>query len=153
VSISALRHRVSLCTQQDIVTADGGLRLPRAHVTTVWAAIEQRRTNSFGPNGAVSYVQDRNKYTHRIYIRRNPELLVTHTAWLYEARTKSAPRWFKVLDVGETDSLWSPLILNQRRASYMPLFRFDCMLVERGDDLQEPEEPATLGAARPQVLP
>lgn len=125
--ISDLRHRVSLCSQKDVVVAGAELRLVREDVFTTWAAIKPKKGSTFSAQGA-AMLDNRNVRTHRICIRYRPDIMVSAYAWIYEARRLSPPRWFKVLMVDQTEGPGSPL------------YEFDCRLVERGDELAVPGE-------------
>jgi Phage head-tail joining protein len=96
--IADLKHRVQLCTAHDVVTEDNQLRIIKTSAMTVWASIEATRGSFYTPDG-VTLDKDREKPSHDICIRYRPEILISSTAWLYEARIKAPARWFKVLEV------------------------------------------------------
>lgn len=131
--ISALRHRVILCSQKDVVSEGAELRLVRNGVVVTWAMIEPKKGSSFSPTG-MAVKDSRNMRTHQITMRYRPDLVITLYAWLYEERLVSPPRWFKVLSVSETET------------GGAPMYMFDVCLVERGDDATRPAEagPATV---------
>lgn len=133
MSIAALRHRVHLCSQQDVVI-DGMLKLSREGVLSMWASIEAKAAQTFSPHGA-AMGEPRTKRTHIVMTRYHPDLDISAMAWIYEARLKSAPRWFKVLKVTSTEAKGSPF------------FKFECRLIESKADLIEP----TAEAAGPSV--
>lgn len=135
MGISDLRHRVHLCSQKDVVV-DGTLKLNREGVLTMWASVEARTAQAFSPHGAAMN-EPRNARTHVIMTRYHRDIDVSALAWLYEARLKSAPRWFKILKVSVTEG----------RGSQM--FKFECRLVESKADIVEPatEKPAAAGPA------
>jgi len=122
--IASLRHRVHLCTQSDVVE-DGDLRLNREGVLTMRASIERWASTEFSPAGAAMR-NARNRRSHVIRTRYHPDLNVSALAWIYEERLNSAPRWFKIVNVSQTE--------NKGR----PLFMFDVRVHERGDNLVQP---------------
>lgn len=124
MAIAKLRHRLLLCSQADIVT-DGDWHVKREGVLNMWAAIEVKAASRWTPNGAA--IDKRNSRTHIITTRRHPELNVSVLAWLYEERLKSAPRWFKILSVNETE---------QKGTQYL---MFNVRLTERDDRVATPE--------------
>lgn len=123
-SIAQLRHRVHLCSQKDVVV-EGTLRLNREGVLSMWAMVEAKAASAFAPTGAVVNDQ-RNKRTHIITTRYHRDLDVSVMAWIYEARLKSAPRWFKVLKVTQSEQGGSEF------------FKFECRIVESAADIVEP---------------
>ena len=133
MSIAARRHRLKLCKQEDVVVSGGGFELRRQEVTTVWAEVEEKKSSTFSPHGAVM-ADSRNQRTHCVYIRYSYLMNLSVMAWLYEERLKSSPRWFKILKVGQTEMKGTPY------------FKLDVRLVERADDIAEPRRdsgPAT----------
>lgn len=123
--IASLRHRVALCTQRDVVEEGTDLRIVRQGVMNMWASIEPKKASTFTPRGAASQ-ESRNTRTHIICTRYHRDVDVSHLAWLYEERRKSAPRWFKILSVVQSERSGSEY------------FMFDCRLTERGEGLAEP---------------
>lgn len=115
-SIAKLRHRVHLCSQKDVVQ-DGMLLLNREGVMSMWASIEEKAASTFSPHGA-AMLDAANKRTHLVMTRYHRDVDVTALAWLYEARLKSAPRWFKILKVAVTEGKGNQF------------FKFECRLVE-----------------------
>ena len=127
-TISALKHRVVLCSAQDVTIAGTAMVINRAAVTEAWARIEAKRGSFFGRDGTV-VDESREKASHTVDIRYRTDLAIRSTAWLYEARLMSEPRWYKVLDVRDFDEdgrFW----------------RFECRLVA-ASDLQQPPQPST----------
>lgn len=122
--IAKLRHRLVLCSQKDVVD-DGTLHLKRAGVMSMWAAIEPKKASTFTPQGAASQ-ENRSTRTHCITTRYHRDIDISNLAWLYEERRKSAPRWFKILSVVQTEKAGSEY------------FMFDCRLVERSDNAPAP---------------
>lgn len=129
--IAKLRHRVHLCSQKDVIL-EGTMRLRREGVMSMWAAIEEKQASAFSPHGAAMN-EPRNRRTHIIKTRYHRDIDVTVMAWLYEARLKSAPRWFKILKVSVTED---------KGTQY---FKFDCRLVESTAEAVEPVAPAPGG--------
>lgn len=123
--IAALRHKVVLCRQEDVVTAAEGFQLTRKEAATFWAAIRPMNPSTFGQSGS-AIMPNRNVLTHRISVRYRPELNISLLAWIYEARRKSSPRWFKVMSVLQTEDKGCVFAV------------FSCRLDERGDDIAEP---------------
>lgn len=123
--IASLRHRLTLCRQDDVVTEGGEYKLAREGVKTVWAGIEQKSASAFSRQGAVMK-DSKNSRTHIITMRYFTEFNLSSMAWLYEARMKSSPRWFKILNIGQTEAYGSVY------------FKLDCRLVERSDLAAEP---------------
>jgi head-tail adaptor len=107
-----LTHKVALCTMNDIVDEGGTMRLAREIVTLTWAQIEARRGIFIGASGYT--IDDAlEKRTHLITVRYRTDLEITSAAWIYEARLKSAPRWYKVIEIlndnSEFVSIWCRL--------------------------------------------
>ena len=133
--IRKLRHRVHLCSQGDVMNEDGQLVLKRKGVQSMWAGIEPKKANRFSAMGA-NIDKSRSK-THVIYTRYHPDIDVTSMAWIYEERAKSAPRWFQVLNITQTED------------GGTELFMFECRLRERSVDASEPLDPGTGPAVGP----
>lgn len=114
--IAALRHRVHLCSQKDVVE-DGTLRLNREGVISMWASIEEKSAQTFSVRGA-AMSEPPDKRTHVVKTRYHRDIDVSALAWLYEARLKSAPRWFKIIKVSVTEGKGSQY------------FKFDCRLTD-----------------------
>lgn len=119
--ISRLRYRVMLCRMEDVVTKDGEMSLAREGIREVWGSIIDRRGSLVAPSGYV-VEESSARVSHWITVRYMYDLDIKSTAWIYERRLKSPPRWFKVLDV--TD----------HRLVYM----FGARLVERSDETTNP---------------
>lgn len=130
LSIAELRHHVQLCSQKDVVTRDGNLFLARADVLTCWAKIEDKKGSLHGPTGLVTR-ESHDVRSHRITIRYRTDVDIKSTAWVYEARIKSPPRWFKVLAVTDRDSA----------------FILDVRLVERSEVAMAPVAPESVAQA------
>lgn len=124
MNIAQLRHRVHLCSQHDVVI-DGTLKLNREGVLSMWASIEAKASNAFSPNGA-AFREKKDQRTHVIVTRYHRDLDISIMAWIYEARLKSAPRWFRVIRSDVTEGKGSQF------------FKFDCVLIESKADIPEP---------------
>jgi head-tail adaptor len=141
-SIASLRHRITLCRQNDVVLSATDMCLVRKDVGQMWACIEPKRASTFSTTGAV-IKESRDDRSHVITVRYQPELNVSAMAWIYEARLKSSPRWFKVLSVNQTEHSGSQY------------FAFDCRITDRGDNLAPPvdDAKAQCGLSQPMGLP
>lgn len=116
-------HRIKLCRAEDVVV-DGEMLISKHFVHEAWAMINPRRTQTFSQQGQTVY-EEKDRRTHFIHINYSPDLLLSTTAWIYEEPLKSAPRWFKVLFAGD----------EYENSRY---FKFECRLIERGDDILRP---------------
>lgn len=125
--IASLRHKLQLCSQNDVVTEGGEFKYVRKDVATVWGSIEAKASSTFSRHGA-AMKDSRNKQTHIIMVRYNWDMNISAYAWLFEERRKSSPRWFKVLSAKETEGKGSQMLM------------LNCRLVERADDVALPEE-------------
>lgn len=100
--ISRMKHRVILCSMHDVVVKDGEMSLIRQGIREVWANIDERRETLQGVSGYTIFgVNEQNRMSQLITTRYMSDLNVQSTAWIYEHRRKSMPRWFKVLAVTE----------------------------------------------------
>lgn len=130
--IASLRHKIILCRQEDVVISEEGLRLNRDAVATLWAGIDPVRPSAFSPNGATMR-EGKAIRTHMIFTRYRWDLNVSVMAWIYEARLRSVPRWFKIVSVSHSEdkgnSLWS----------------FYVRLIERGDEISQPSSGLVTG--------
>lgn len=135
MSIAGRRHKLLLCTQDDIVTENNDWIVNRKAVMSVWAAIKTKAGSTFNPHGAS---MSKPVQTHLIKIRYKRDVNVSNFAWLYEERRKSSPRWFKILKVSQTET------------SGTEYFEFSCRLVERGDEVPKPDQdlPESTNAAK-----
>ncbi|MGL5734765.1 MAG: phage head completion protein [Beijerinckiaceae bacterium] len=125
--ISKLRHRLTLCRQEDVISGPDDMRLNRTGIVLAWASIEAKKASTFSPFGAAMKEGGQGR-THLIKMRYRPDLNISSMAWLYEERLQSSPRWFKILAV------------NQSEQSGSPYFILDCRLIERGDNSAAPTE-------------
>lgn len=133
ISTADLRHRVKLCTMEDVVQGEEGLRLTRKEVFNAWAAIEAKRGSMFSREGTVIQ-ESRETQSHLITIRYRYDFEISSAAWLYEEPLKSAPRWYKVLSVKDTTSEFWVL---------------SCRLVEQSDFVSRPQDEATPEPSNP----
>lgn len=130
ITIAALKHRVQLCSMQDVVIEAEGMRLIRTEAFKAWAAIETKSGSMFAKEGVV-IDEPLSRQSHLITIRYRHDFVISSAAWLYEERRKSEPRWYKVLKVKEADCEWWVL---------------SCRLVEKSDLISKPQEPGTANA-------
>lgn len=97
VRVADRKHRVVLCSQKSDIDENGNLLVERRGMITGWAAIDIVKPSRFSNGGNV--VSKAEQPTHRITMNFNPDVNVSVSAWIYEHRLKSPPRWFKVLSV------------------------------------------------------
>lgn len=128
-NLSLRRHRVYLCTQNDVVVNDGELQLVRESIKGMWAEIINRPDEGVNstPEG-MTYGDSKITHTHRIRTRYDYRYNISNLAWIYEMRRKSSPRWFKIISVDQTE---------QSGTQY---FMFYVRLTERSDQAAMPEE-------------
>lgn len=112
-------HRVQVCTMEDVRVSNDTMSLIRKDVYKCWARIEPVRQTMFTRKGfaAQDPIDER---THEIYIRYNRNIDFTSSAWMFEARRKSPPRWYKLLRY----------VVFREEAEYI---QFDAKLVEQSD--------------------
>lgn len=136
--IADFRHRVAICTMQDVVESNGMMALSRKDVYHCWAYIDHVRLSAFAKGGfSVKDLID--ERTHSIVIRYNRTIDYTTSAWIYEERLQSGPRWFKLLRH----------VVSNEDGEYLIC---DAKLVERGDEVRKPVDTdkfATVGGAIP----
>lgn len=123
MNIAKLSHKVVLCSQDDVISADGVMTLSRKDVVKTWAAIVAKSGSLF--SAGYSVAEPREKFTHLISMRENTSIVITATAWIYEERLKSPPRWYKVLDIADKDDNGRFIVMK-------------CRLVEKSDDAIKP---------------
>lgn len=121
--IKKFKHRVHLCSNQDVIV-DGKLEFQKKFIHEGWARIDRRRAQTFSQAGQTVF-EEKDRRTHFIQMRYNANIEVTTSAWIYEHRLISPPRWFKILFVGDKDE-------DSR------LWLFECRLMEAGDDVIVP---------------
>jgi len=122
------KHLVKVCSAQDVVIDNGQLVYQKKEIFEGWAMIVARRAQVFDPYGQ-AILEERNRRTHFIHMRKRPDIQVTSAAWIYEEPRLSPPRWFKLLN--SMDELEDG-----------QFFKFECRLVEMGDDILKPIEPS-----------
>lgn len=120
-SIASLKHRVAICTMDDVVVDASTLSLRRAEVLRTWANIEAKNGSMFAKDG-VAIMESRERQTHIICVRYRYDMVISSAAWVYEERLKSEPRWYKVLSVVDAGEFW----------------KFKCRLVEKSDAAEVP---------------
>lgn len=131
------KHRVVLCSQKSDIDENGNLLVERRGMITGWAAIEIVKASRYSNSGQV--VSKAEQPTHRITMNFNPDVNISVSAWIYEHRLKSPPRWFKVLSVANVEE----------RSRYMAL---TARLTETTDDAEAPvEENANTGFGATQL--
>lgn len=123
-SVASLSHRVSLCTANDVVLENGAYRITKEKVLSMWASIEPKLGSMFSREG-FTVMESTSRQTHVICMRYRRDFDITSSAWIYEERLQSAPRWFKILAVSDENDKWY----------------FKCRLVEQSDMVREPDEP------------
>lgn len=133
--IARMRHRVMLCHMDDVVEQNGEMSLKREGIREVWANITDRRGSMISQQG-YTIMEPEKQVSHFITTRYMYDLDIRSTAWIYEKRLKSPPRWFKVLEI--TD----------HRLVYL----FAVHIVERSDAATPPVA-STPGIAEPIPLP
>lgn len=119
------KHRVVLCSQKSDIDENGNLIVERQGVITGWAALDIVKPSRFSGSGQV--VSKAEQPTHRVTMNYNPDVAVSVTAWVYEHRLKSPPRWFKVLSVANVDECSRFMALTVR-------------LTEMTDEAEEPTD-------------
>jgi hypothetical protein len=124
--IADLKHRVALCTASDVVVDGSTMDIRRETVKWAWAAIEhQTHMSSFLSRAGYAALENAARPTHRIRVRTGLELDYSATAWVYEQRLKSPPRWYKFLGFVE-EGCFTLL---------------ECHLQERNDDARPSDGP------------
>lgn len=123
-SIGERRHRVSVCSQRDLILRDGEYVLAREAVIEGWSSIEPVKASRFTRDG-VAITDNSMIPTHAICMNYNPDVNISLAGWIYEKRLKSPPRWFQILTV-----------TNEGERSRF--FKFMCRLVEANDQVKEP---------------
>jgi hypothetical protein len=122
--IADMGHRVALCTAKDVVVDNGTMEIRREAVRWTWAAMEhQTHLPSFLSQAGYAIKELAERATHRIRVRTGIDVDFASTAWVYETRLKSPPRWYKVLGFVEEDCH----------------IMLECHLQERNDDAQPTE--------------
>lgn len=102
VPIGSKKNRILVCSSADVVSNKSTMTLVRAGLFSGWAYIKPKKGSQFTRDG-YTYGQKNEFVTHTITMNYRPDVDITTAAWLYEDRRLSLPRWFKVLNVMETD--------------------------------------------------
>lgn len=100
--IAQFKHRLAVCSMNDVVEQGGNMVLRRQDVYHCWAKIVPSVGGLFGASGD-AIKQGRDVRTHKITIRFRRDIDFTQTAWFFEQRLQSGGRWFKLLDMYETN--------------------------------------------------
>lgn len=138
-SIGERRHRVAICSQSDVILKDGQYVYSRPGVIEGWAAITPVAFNRFSRDGA-AITDDSKRPTHTIEMNYNPNVNVSVSAWIFERRLKSPPRWFQIISVEncyEESQFW----------------KFKVRLAEASDDVSEPAKETPRSDFDPVPLP
>lgn len=99
-TIAEFKHRVAVCSMDDVVEQGGNMVLRRKDVYHCWAKIKPSQGSLYtGDGDAVK--QNRETRTHKITIRFRRDIDFTQAAWFYEERLQSGGRWFKLLAMNE----------------------------------------------------
>lgn len=133
-ALGRMSHQIVLCSMKDVVDSSGDLRLIREEALWQWAKVEEKSASLFAPNGQ-PVKDDRERQTHIIEVRALDGVEISSAAWVYEARVRRPPRWFKVLAVGEASEL----------GAYGRFWKLSCRLYERADDVSKPAAAGTAG--------
>lgn len=132
MKIALLKTRILLCSQDDVVVEGGQLKLIRKGIRECWARVDERRGSLTGVDGlTIKDLED--QQSHIIMTRYMWDIDMRNTAWIYEARRKSPPRWFKVLGVADS------------RLAYI----LSCRQVERSDEAIVPVASTSMFDPRP----
>lgn len=131
-ALGHMAHRIVLCSMKDVIDSSGDLRLIREEALRQWAKIEEKSASLFSPDGQ-PVKDERGRQTHAITVRALDGVEISSAAWVYEARERRPPRWFKVLSVGEEAEL----------SAYGRFWKLSCRLYERADEITKPAAPGT----------
>ena len=78
------------------------MALSRREVAQFWTRIENYRNHTdFIPPGGYVILDPHQHQSHVVTILAQLGLDITSAAWVFEARRKSPPRWFKILGFAE----------------------------------------------------
>lgn len=100
--IADFRHRVSICSMNDVVDNNGTMQLIRKDVYQCWAKIYGVRGYQQSKAG-YTVKENLNYRTHVVAIRYRRDIDMTTAAWIYEERRQSPPRWFKIVNSVDGD--------------------------------------------------
>lgn len=123
--LKKFKHWMQVCSARDVIVGDQ-LQFSQKFIYEGWAMINPRRQQTFSAEGH-SVMEEKDRRTHFIHMRYNPNVEITTSAWIYEERRLSPPRWFKILFSGD----------EYEDGRY---FKFDCRLMEAGDSIIEPSD-------------
>jgi len=106
ISMKDFSHRVTLASAKDIVVSASEITIKKEAVYEAWAFIEDYKPSfQAGADGMTLSLEGtndtRNSPTHCIYMNYRPDIDIRASAWIYEARRKSAPKWYKILGVND----------------------------------------------------
>jgi head-tail adaptor len=133
--VASYRNRIVICSMSDVVEDNQMMRLKREAAIYTWAKINEEKKSSFAPSG-FTVLEPSERTTHQVFIRARREVNFSSSAWIYEARLQSAPRWFKIISLSE----------------YKEEVCFACHLVERSDSVSRPVD-VTPGVTSLAALP
>ena len=122
-TLASKKNRVIICSMKDIITDHGQMRLYRKGIIEGWAKITLKKASRFSRDG-YTVDQSSSAITHKICMSYNPDILISEAAWIYDRRLKSAPRWFKIINVYDDSYNWY----------------FECQIRENSDDAVNPVE-------------
>jgi hypothetical protein len=108
-----------MCREEDIIV-DGEFRIKKDGIRSAMAKITQIRKSKLSRTG--NELRTTDDATHSIEIRSTYGVEYTNSAWIYEHRLRSSPRWFKVNGILED----------------VDFTAFSVVLSERGDQVAEP---------------
>ena len=116
IKISDLSSRVAVCSMKDVVEKNGQMELSRKEIATLWACVRPNTTSmSFISPYGYATMENADRKTHSIFIRRKTYLDITTAAWIYEKRRVTPPLWYKVLGYYEEDCwIVMPVHLQER---------------------------------------
>lgn len=132
VAIGQLRHRVVLCTSDDVIISGSTIAIARREAARVYASIETKRGQQWTRDGLPAK-DGREQSSHSITIRHRRGVKISAFAWVYHERKDEPPRWYKVIDRKETDP----------GGQYDWFVTLSCRLVEEADDLVTPAPAGT----------
>lgn len=121
LAIAERTHKLLVCSAADVVVTSDTIVLEKKGIYSGWAKVVPKKPSTYAPQG-MTVEEPTDKPTHEITMNYRPDVEITSAAWLYEARLKSPPRWFKILSVMEKGDM----------------FVFSCRLTERGDNAPKP---------------
>jgi hypothetical protein len=108
IRVSDLRSKIVVCNADEVITADGRMRLDRRTAFDSWACIEAKRASAFFRDGGVDDAA-KDKRSHVLTMRARPDKIVVAGCWIFEDLRLSPPRWYRVLGLsstGDNGSFW-----------------------------------------------